>query len=102
MDIFLQPRVELTPKAQEYLRRTGVKELYLEQVNIQQCCVPLISPPEVHKGIPSKAENFVTMTFEEFTIYYERDLKTPPVMIIDIQNFGFLKNLVVKNWRISI
>lgn len=102
METLRQPRVDMTPKAQDYLRRAGVKDLYVEQVFIDQCCIPLVAPPDVRKGIPRKPEQFNPLQFEEFTVYYEKNLLAPPVITIDIQNYGFAKTLVIRDWKIKI
>ncbi|MHB1654197.1 MAG: CC/Se motif family (seleno)protein [Desulfitobacteriaceae bacterium] len=102
MERFPLPKAVLTVKAQEYLNRAGVQNLYVEQVNIQQCCIPLISPPVVRKGIPLKPANFITSEYEGYTIYFAKNLQWPPVFTIDTQNFGIAKTLVIKDWRIAI
>lgn len=102
MDEIRGTQALLTPKAQSYLRQNNVKSLYLESVDIQKCCVPLMALPAIHKGIPSNAERFIPLTFEDFTIYYEKVLQGPPVFTVDLQGIGFIKNLVLKDWKITI
>ena len=97
-----RPVISLTDAAQNYLRRGRVKNLYIADANIQQCCIPLIAPPVVHKGLPSKPEDFVPIEADGFTVYYEKTLLGPREFAIDLQNYLIGKTLVVKDWRVKI
>lgn len=96
------PHASLTARAQAYLLHNGVTAVYVEQVNVQECCIPLISPPLVHKGVPPKPENFLTLEADGVRIFYDKDLLKPDQVIIDTQSYGFLKTLVIKDWPIAI
>lgn len=102
MELTLHPEVQISDAAQTYLRRGGVKNLYVADANVQQCCIPLIAPPVVHKGVPAKPENFVPLEADGWTVYYERNLLGPKTFTIDVQSYVVAKTLVVKGWRVSI
>lgn len=102
MELTLRPEVLITDAAQTYLRRGGVTNIYVTETNVQQCCIPLIAPPVVHKGIPPKPENFVPLEAAGVTVYYERNLLGPKTFTIDVQSYIFAKTLVVKGWQVKI
>ncbi len=102
MELTIRPEVVLTDRAQAYLRRGGVQNLYVEDANVQQCCIPLIAPPVVHKGIPPKPENFIPLEANGWTIYYEKNLLGPKTFTIDIQSYVIAKTLIVKGWRVGV
>jgi len=102
MPIEVKPeiKINITPRAKEYLERTGSKELYIELVEIKQCCIPLAAPPDVRKGRPAKPENFLKLEADGFTVYYDRSLIRRPEITIDVQGFGIFKGLVITDWEI--
>lgn len=93
-------KINLTSKAKEFLQKSGKNELYIEAVEIQQCCIPLSAPPSVHKGRPLKPEKFQQFESDGFSVFYDRNLMEKPEIVIGIQGFGFLKTLAVTNWEI--
>lgn len=102
MEQSVLPLASFTTRALTYLHHSGVTDIYVEQVNIQQCCIPLMSPPTVRKGAPLKPEDFLTLEADGIRVFYDKDLQRPDKLTIDTQSYGFAKALVVKDWRIAI
>ncbi|MDA8229088.1 MAG: CC/Se motif family (seleno)protein [Desulfitobacterium hafniense] len=90
----------ITPKALEFLKRNNTKNLYIQSVNINQCCIPVIAPPEVHKGVPRQPDKFRLKEMDGLTIYYDKGLPLKPKITIDVQGFGFIKALKIIDWEI--
>lgn len=103
MELNLQTGVNIviTPKAQEYLKKTNCTEISIESIEISQCCIPVVAPPEVRKGKPIKPENFLLIEKDGLAIYYQRELPKRPQVTIDLQGFGFIKLLKLVDWEIK-
>ncbi|CAA7600991.1 Hypothetical protein DEACI_1644 [Acididesulfobacillus acetoxydans] len=98
----MQSALAFTPRARTYLEKRGVREIYVEPVNIVECCIPVISPPSVRKGTPPKPENFLVLEADGIRVFYDKDLLRPDTLTIDTQSYGFAKTLVIKDWHISV
>lgn len=89
-----------TPKAKEFLLQKQPPVLHIEAVEINQCCIPLVTPPQVRRGAPYKPEKFIPIEAEGITIYYDRELPKRPQITIDLQGVGFIKGLKISDWQI--
>lgn len=94
-------RIKITQKAREFLQKSAKKELYIENFDVSQCCIPLATPPAVRKGRPSKPEKFNVYTVDGITVYYDQNLALKPEITIDTQGIGILKGLIVSDWVIK-
>lgn len=101
LNLMTDIKFNVTQKAKDFLQKAGKTELYVEAVDIQQCCIPLVVPPTVRKGRPYKPEKFDVFDIEGITIYYDRNLIRKPEVTIDAQGIGFAKGLKVSNWEIK-
>lgn len=97
----MKMKINITQKAKEFLQRAKKIELYIERLVVSECCIPLSTPPSVHKGSPRKPEDFYAYDVEGITVYYDRNLINKPELTIDVQGFGFAKGLYVSNWVIK-
>ena len=93
-------KVTLTPRARDYLAKAGKTELHIDAVEIQECCIPLVAPPVVHKGTPRKPEKYYRLQADGYTIYYDRDLIQRPEITIDASGLGFARTLKITDWEI--
>ena len=94
-------QINMTDKALEFLRKTNKNELYIELIEIQQCCIPLVVPPAVRKGPPPKPDMFHKFEVNGITVYYDRRLIVKTEITIDAQGIGFVKGLIVADWEIK-
>lgn len=92
--------INITQKARKFLQKAKKNKLYIKRVVVTQCCIPLSTPPNVHKGTPRKLENFYEFNVEGITVYYDRDLIRKPALTIDTQGLGFFERLMISDWVI--
>lgn len=90
-----------TPEAKEFLNLKQAASVLIESMDLDACCIPVVSPPQVRRGTPLKPENFIPMEAEGITIYYDRYLPKRPEVIIELSGFGVFKGLRVANWEIK-
>lgn len=104
MDQIIQTEVNIviTPRTQEYLKKSNCQEIMIDAINVDSCCIPIIAPPEVRKGMPMKPERYRLIEKEGISIYYEKVLPLRPQITIDTQGFGFIKTLRIADWEIKI
>lgn len=91
---------EFTERAKEYLAKQGIQEITIKPVEINSCCIPVVAPPEVHRGGPKNLRDYQTYDWEGLRINYYSALAHPPKVSIDTQGFGFMKGLKITNWEI--
>lgn len=91
-----------TPKAKEFLQQKQSTSVHIENMCLDACCIPVVSPPQVRRGTPLKPEQFIPMVAEGITIYYDRFLPKRPEITIELFGIGFLKMLRVADWEIHI
>ncbi|KJR44279.1 hypothetical protein UF75_5335 [Desulfosporosinus sp. I2] len=94
-------KINITQKAMNFLQKAGKSELYIELVEVQQCCIPLVVPPSVRKGHPRKPDKFEVYNVDGITVYYDRNLIRKPEVTVDAQGIGFAKGLFVADWVIK-
>jgi len=94
-------QINITNQAMDFLRKTNKSELYIEHIEIEQCCIPLIVPPIVRKGLPRKPDMFQTFEVNGITVYYDRRLMLKTKITVDTQGFGFVKGLIISDWEIK-
>jgi len=92
--------VNLTQRARDYLAKAGTTELHINAVEIQECCIPLVAPPTVHKGAPLKPERYHRLQVDGYTVYYDRDLIQRPDITIDASGLSFARGLKITDWEI--
>ncbi|AHF06404.1 CC/Se motif family (seleno)protein [Desulfitobacterium metallireducens] len=90
-----------TPEAKEFLLQKQVASVHIESMDLDACCIPIVSPPAVRRGNPLKPENFIPMNAEGITVYYDRYLPKRPEVKIELSGFGLFKGLRVANWEIK-
>ncbi|HVJ49467.1 CC/Se motif family (seleno)protein [Desulfitobacterium sp.] len=91
-----------TPKAKEYLLQKPPVSVYIEDMTLEACCIPIVSPPQVRRGTPLKPEKFISLEADGITIYYDRFLPKRPEITIELFGVGFLKGLRIADWKINI
>ena len=103
MNLSLVPsmKINITQKALEFLQKAKKSEFYIERLIVTQCCIPLSTPPAVHKGRPRIPENFHVFHVDNITVYYDRNLISKRVLTIDAQRLRFLKGLIVSDWVVK-
>ena len=101
LNLITSMKINLTQKAMEFLDKANKHELYIENIDVVQCCIPLASPPIVRKGSPCKPEDFVVFNVDEITVYYDRDLRIKTEITIDAQGLWVSKGLYVSDWVIK-
>lgn len=94
-------QINITDQAIDFLHKTKKNELYIELVEIQQCCIPLVVPPIVRKGRPSKPDLFHKFEVNGMTVYYDRRLIQKTEITVEAQGIGFVKGLIVADWEIK-
>jgi hypothetical protein len=94
-------KINITPKAIEFLQKANKHELYIENLVVTQCCIPLATPPTVRKGSPRKPENFFVYDVDGITVYYDRNLIRKTEITVDAQGLWFSKGLLVTDWVIK-
>lgn len=90
-----------TPEAKEFLLQKQVASVQIESMDLDACCIPIVSPPHVRRGTPLKPEKFIPMEADGITIYYDRYLPRRPEIKIELSGFGFFKGLRVADWKIK-
>ena len=103
MDLNLKTsmKINITQKARESLQKSNKQALYIEHIDVSQCCIPLASPPIVRKGSPRRPENFFVFEVDGITVYYDRDLTRKTEITVDTQGLWFSNGLVVSDWVIK-
>jgi hypothetical protein len=103
LDINVQKGVDIvfTPRAQQYLEKNNCKEITIEMLDISSCCIPVIAPPDVRRGMPREPKRFNLIEKDGLSIYYQRGLPIKPKVTIDVQGFGFIKLLKIVDWEIK-
>lgn len=91
---------KFTPEAKEYLQQKESASVHIESQDLDACCIPIVSPPQVRRGVPLKPEKFIPMEAEGITVYYDRCLPKRPQLTIELYGVGFLKGLRVADWEI--
>ncbi|MDR3539450.1 MAG: CC/Se motif family (seleno)protein [Desulfosporosinus sp.] len=94
-------KINITQKALEFLQKAKKTELYIERLVVTQCCIPLSTPPAVHKGHPNKPEDFHEYAVGNITVYYDRNLISKRELTIDAQRLRFFKGLIISDWVIK-
>jgi len=94
-------QINMTDKALEFLRKTNTNELYIELIEIQQCCITLVTPPVVRKGAPNKPDMFHKFVVNGITVYYDRRLILKTGITVEAQGISFMKGLIVSDWEIK-
>ena len=97
----MKMKINITQRAMEFLQKSKKVELYVENIVVSQCCIPLSTPPTVRKGRPRKPEDFYPYDVEGITVYYDRNLINKSELTIDAQGFGFVRGLFVSDWVIK-
>lgn len=103
MDQNIQTEVNIviTPRTQEYLKKSNCQDIMIDAIDISSCCIPVVAPPDVRKGIPTKPERYRLIEKEGISIYYEKVLPLRSQITIDTQGFGFIKMLKIADWEIK-
>lgn len=92
--------IKITQKAREFLQKAKKNKLYIKRMVVTECCIPLSTPPTVHKGSPRKLENYYEFDVEGITVYYDRDLIRKSELTIDTKGLGWSEQLMVTDWVI--
>lgn len=100
VNLNIKTNIQLTPKAKEFLEKVGERELYIESVDIDHCCMPITAPPIVRKGKPLMPEKFEVIDADGYSVYYDRSLSHRPQVTVDVEGFSFTKRLGVTGWEI--
>lgn len=90
-----------TPEAKEFLAQKQTVSVHIESQDLDACCIPIVSPPQVRRGIPLKPENFIPMDVDGIIVYYDRYLPKRPEIKIELSGFGVFRGLRVANWEIK-
>ncbi|MEA4901924.1 CC/Se motif family (seleno)protein [Desulfitobacterium sp.] len=93
--------LKFTPEAKDFLFQKKVDSIHIISMDLDACCIPVVSPPAVRRGAPHNSERFITMDADGITVYYDRCLPKRAEIIIELSVVGFFKNLRVANWRIK-
>lgn len=93
--------IVITPRAQEYLKKSNCQEITIEEIDISSCCIPIAAPPDVRKGRPAKLGRFVLLENDGLSIYYSIGLPIRDQITIDAQGFGFIKILKIADWEVK-
>ena len=94
-------KINMTHRAIEFLEKANQHELYIENIDVAQCCIPLASPPIVRKGSPRKSEDFLVFEVEAMTVYYDRNLRLKTEITIDARGLWITKGLYISDWVIK-
>lgn len=94
-------KINITQKAIEFLEKAHQHELYVENIDVAQCCIPLTSPPIVRKGSPLKPEHFSVFDVDGIAVYYDRNLRLKEEITIDVQGLWISRGLFVSDWVIK-
>lgn len=94
-------RFEFTSRAQELIAKQGIKEITVNPVDINSCCIPVVAPPDVHKGKPKDLDQYDCFEHDGLYIFYNRTLTHPPEVTFDTQGFSFMKGLKITDWEIN-
>ena len=103
MDLNLKPNmtINITRKAMEFLEKANKHELYIENIDVAQCCIPLASPPMVRKGSPRKPEDFLMFDVDGTAVYYDRNLRLKTEITVDAQGLWITRGLFISDWVIK-
>jgi len=103
MDVNLETsmKIKITQKAIEFLQKSNKHELYIENIDVAQCCIPLASPPMVRRGSPRKPEDFLVFDVNGTTVYYDRNLRLKTEITVDAQGLWISRGLFISDWVIK-
>lgn len=90
-------QIRLTPEAAAFLAPSQ-QALTVSSVVFSSCCSgPL--PPAVTPGAPLDPEGFTELRVGPLTVYFDTLLDERPELVIDLQNYGRYRELVLRGWN---